>query len=252
MNGGLGVRLPVGYRFHPTDEELVVHYLKKKVFGLPLPASIIPDLDVFHTHPWSLPGDLKEKRYFFNKREGNIDGHDKKRKTVKTAGSGYWKPIGKERKIVDSVSNESVGLRKSLVFCQSTPHSQSESTSNTKWVMHEYSLLGNQISKKTSMEETWVVYSLFQKKRKPNRHCHGVRNYIDDKVIADRPSFMDFMVEDGDHEGPPQPASPCFSEVTHEIPSCGYLLDHEQEETSSRNANYNNISFCSSFSRMRN
>ncbi|KAH0973434.1 hypothetical protein GBA52_025590 [Prunus armeniaca] len=54
INGG--VKMPVGYRFHPTDEELVIHYLKRKVHAAPLPASIIPDFDVFHTHPWGLPG----------------------------------------------------------------------------------------------------------------------------------------------------------------------------------------------------
>ncbi|CAN1153279.1 NAC domain-containing protein 83 [Linum perenne] len=33
--------LPHGFRFHPTDEELVVQYLKRKVYSFPLPASII-------------------------------------------------------------------------------------------------------------------------------------------------------------------------------------------------------------------
>ncbi|KAJ6371559.1 hypothetical protein OIU77_001964 [Salix suchowensis] len=54
-------KLPIGYRFHPTDEELVVHYLKRKVLGLPLPASVIPEFDVLQNNPSSLPGDLKEK-----------------------------------------------------------------------------------------------------------------------------------------------------------------------------------------------
>lgn len=57
VNGG-GIRLPVGYRFCPTDEELVGHYLKRKVFDLPLPASVIPEFDVFLTDPWGLPGNL--------------------------------------------------------------------------------------------------------------------------------------------------------------------------------------------------
>lgn len=54
VNGG--IRLPIGYRFRPTDEELIVHYLKRKAFALPLPASVIPDFDVFHADPWTLPG----------------------------------------------------------------------------------------------------------------------------------------------------------------------------------------------------
>ena len=50
------MRLPVGYRFCPTDEELVEHYLKRKAFDLPLPASVIPDFDVFLTDPSAFPG----------------------------------------------------------------------------------------------------------------------------------------------------------------------------------------------------
>lgn len=53
-NGGL--KLPIGYRFCPTDEEVLLHYLKKKVHAMPLPASVIPEFDVFQTDPWCLPG----------------------------------------------------------------------------------------------------------------------------------------------------------------------------------------------------
>ncbi|KAA8530076.1 hypothetical protein F0562_004785 [Nyssa sinensis] len=72
MNGG-GIKLPIGFRFHPTDEELLVHYLKRKVFSFPLPASVIPEFDVFQTNPSDLPGDSKEKRYFFSKRKGSSE-----------------------------------------------------------------------------------------------------------------------------------------------------------------------------------
>ena len=48
--------LPPGFRFHPTDEELVVHYLKKKVDSVPLPVSIIADVDLYKFDPWELPG----------------------------------------------------------------------------------------------------------------------------------------------------------------------------------------------------
>ncbi|RRT58696.1 hypothetical protein B296_00029108 [Ensete ventricosum] len=50
------LRLPPGFRFHPTDEELVVQYLRTKVFSCPLPASIIPDINLSNFDPWDLPG----------------------------------------------------------------------------------------------------------------------------------------------------------------------------------------------------
>lgn len=49
------IQLPPGFRFHPTDEELIEHYLKRKVQSLPLPVSI-PEADVCKSDPWSLPG----------------------------------------------------------------------------------------------------------------------------------------------------------------------------------------------------
>lgn len=55
-NGEVSLRLPPGFRFHPTDEELVVQYLKRKVFSYPLPAAIIPEVDLCKADPWDLPG----------------------------------------------------------------------------------------------------------------------------------------------------------------------------------------------------
>ena len=48
--------LPPGFRFHPTDEELVVHYLKKKAASVPLPVAIIAEVDLYKFDPWELPG----------------------------------------------------------------------------------------------------------------------------------------------------------------------------------------------------
>lgn len=49
-------QLPPGFRFHPTDEELVVHYLKKKAASVPLPVAIIAEVDLYKFDPWELPG----------------------------------------------------------------------------------------------------------------------------------------------------------------------------------------------------
>ncbi|TXG58520.1 hypothetical protein EZV62_016349 [Acer yangbiense] len=49
------IQLPPGFRFHPSDEELIVHYLRKKVTSNPLPASIIADIDLYKYNPWDLP-----------------------------------------------------------------------------------------------------------------------------------------------------------------------------------------------------
>ncbi|KAL5150542.1 NAC transcription factor 25 [Glycine soja] len=46
--------LPPGFRLHPTDEELVVHYLKRKVASAPLPVAIIADVDLYKILEWVL------------------------------------------------------------------------------------------------------------------------------------------------------------------------------------------------------
>ncbi|GMQ05213.1 hypothetical protein CsSME_00050330 [Camellia sinensis var. sinensis] len=105
-NGGMMMKLPIDFRFHPTDEELVVHYLNRKIHSFPLPASVILDLDVFQTNPWDLPGDSKEKRYFFCKRsKKNVN------KCKGITGSGYWKAMGKDKYIISPGSNQAVGVK---------------------------------------------------------------------------------------------------------------------------------------------
>lgn len=50
------IGLPPGFRFHPTDEELVVYYLKRKINGLKIELEIIPEVDLYKCEPWDLPG----------------------------------------------------------------------------------------------------------------------------------------------------------------------------------------------------
>lgn len=46
--------LPIGFRFRPTDEELLLHYLRRKALDCPLPAGVIPDADLARLHPSDL------------------------------------------------------------------------------------------------------------------------------------------------------------------------------------------------------
>lgn len=44
-----------GFRFHPTDEELVGFYLKRKIQQRPLSIELIKQLDIYKFDPWDLP-----------------------------------------------------------------------------------------------------------------------------------------------------------------------------------------------------
>ncbi|KAL0399360.1 UNVERIFIED_CONTAM: NAC domain-containing protein JA2L [Sesamum radiatum] len=47
--------LPPGFRFYPTDEELLVQYLCRKVAGHHFSLQIIGDIDLYKFDPWDLP-----------------------------------------------------------------------------------------------------------------------------------------------------------------------------------------------------
>ncbi|KAJ6298832.1 hypothetical protein OIU76_019905 [Salix suchowensis] len=172
-NGGL--RLPIGYRFHPTDEELVVHYLKRKVLGLPLPASVIPEFDVFQTDPWSLPGNLKEKRYFFSQKKLNDFGTKCKR-SAGSIPSGYWKPIGKGKQICLPTDPKTTQMKVGDWVASSIFHRKRKPKNHV--VM---------ISNPSNINKTQNV-----------------------EIIS--PSFMDFMMEQSSDE--PGAPSQCSSGVT--------------------------------------
>jgi len=48
--------LPPGFRFHPTDVELVSYYLKRKIMGKKLIVDAISEVDLYKFPPWDLPG----------------------------------------------------------------------------------------------------------------------------------------------------------------------------------------------------
>lgn len=52
------LELPPGFRFHPTDEELITHYLSNKVIDPAFSAVAIGEVDMNKIEPWELPCEL--------------------------------------------------------------------------------------------------------------------------------------------------------------------------------------------------
>ena len=48
--------LAPGFRFHPTDQELVGYYLKRKICGKSIRFDAISETDIYKSEPWDLPG----------------------------------------------------------------------------------------------------------------------------------------------------------------------------------------------------
>ncbi|CAL9100089.1 ANAC083 transcription factor [Musa troglodytarum] len=157
------LRLPPGFRFHPTDEELVVQYLKRKVYSFPLPAYIIPEIDLRIHDPWDLPGGREEVRYFFSFREATYPSRNRSNPGAR---SGCWKAAGKETQVVASRCNQVVGMKKVLVFYRGKPPTR------TDWIMHEYRLTRPEANPRNDAAHScmvrngdWVLCRVFRKKR---------------------------------------------------------------------------------------
>ncbi|ONK72215.1 uncharacterized protein A4U43_C04F17040 [Asparagus officinalis] len=128
--------LPPGFRFHPTDDELVGYYLKRKVDGKPIELEVIPVIDLYKFDPWELPDkSFLPKRdmewFFFCPRDKKYPNGSR---TNRATSSGYWKATGKDRKVFCESSVQ--GLRKTLVFYRG----RAPGGERTDWVMHEYRL----------------------------------------------------------------------------------------------------------------
>ncbi|CAI9758519.1 unnamed protein product [Fraxinus pennsylvanica] len=175
-NGGGNIKLPIGFRFRPTDEEVLLHYLIRKIYSLPLPATVITQLDVFNFNPWDLPGDLKEKRYFFSKRNRNVMN----KCSSFSAGFGYWKATGQDSQIVAPGTNRVIGMKKSLVFYEGNYYRGRGI--KTQWAMYQYCILASLITPRLTHQKLtlevgdWVVCCIYQQQGKRKAKSLGINN----------------------------------------------------------------------------
>ncbi|KAL6296785.1 hypothetical protein ACE6H2_004927 [Prunus campanulata] len=59
------LQLPPGFRFHPTDEELVKHYLCRKCQSQSISVPIIAEIDLYKYNPWDLPAPTRPNDYVY-------------------------------------------------------------------------------------------------------------------------------------------------------------------------------------------
>ncbi|KAI3730970.1 hypothetical protein L1987_62152 [Smallanthus sonchifolius] len=151
--------LAPGFRFHPTDEELVMYYLRRKACGKPFRFQAVTEIDVYKSEPWELAdfSSLKtrdQEWYFFSpvdRKYGNGS------RLNRATGQGYWKATGKDRCVRHKL--ETIGMKKTLVF-----HSgRAPDGKRTNWVMHEYRLLDQELLRVGGTQEAFVLCRIFQK-----------------------------------------------------------------------------------------
>ncbi|XP_028092031.1 NAC domain-containing protein 2-like isoform X3 [Camellia sinensis] len=163
------LELPPGFRFHPTDEELVMHYLCRKCAAQPISVPIIAEIDLYKFDPWQLPGMAmygEKEWYFFSPRDRKYPNGSRPNRA---AGTGYWKATGADKPIGRP---KAVGIKKALVFYAG----KAPKGVKTNWIMHEYRLanVDRSAGKKNNLRlDDWVLCRIYNKKGAIEKHLNS-------------------------------------------------------------------------------
>ncbi|GMG99327.1 hypothetical protein Nepgr_001167 [Nepenthes gracilis] len=158
-----------GFRFHPTDEELVSFYLRRKVEKRPVRIELIKQIDIYKHDPWDLAkaSGLGDKEWYFYCKRGR-----KYRNSIRpnrVTGSGFWKATGIDRPIYSYYVGEGrhciIGLKKSLVYYRGSAGKGTK----TDWMMHEFRLPASHhyATDDTPQDaEIWTLCRIFKRNKK--------------------------------------------------------------------------------------
>ncbi|CAA2933370.1 NAC domain-containing 43 [Olea europaea subsp. europaea] len=130
-------QVPPGFRFHPTEEELLQYYLRKKADLQKIDLDVIPDVDLNKLEPWDIQEKCKigstpqSDWYFFSHKDKK---YPTGMRTNRATAAGFWKATGRDKVIYSN--SRPIGRRKTLVFYNGrAPHGR-----KSDWIMHEYRL----------------------------------------------------------------------------------------------------------------
>ncbi|XP_047309316.1 NAC domain-containing protein 90-like [Impatiens glandulifera] len=127
-----------GFRFYPTEEELISFYLNRKLDGRDEGLErVIPQLYIYDFNPWDLPkcagevceGDREQWFFFVPRQEKELRGGRPNRLTT----SGYWKATGSPCNVYSS-DNRIIGEKRTMVFYKG----RAPTGNKTDWKMNEY------------------------------------------------------------------------------------------------------------------
>ncbi|XP_049404354.1 transcription factor JUNGBRUNNEN 1-like isoform X2 [Solanum stenotomum] len=143
-----------GFRFHPTDEELVGFYLRRKVENKRINMEVIKHIDIYKYDPWDLPIEDKEM-YYFCMRGRKYKNSVRPNRVTK---SGFWKATGIDKPVYSSTTQcIIIGLKKCLVYYRGSAGKGTK----TDWMMHEFRLPPT--SNANHQAEVWTLCRIFKR-----------------------------------------------------------------------------------------
>ncbi|XP_069151180.1 NAC domain-containing protein 7 isoform X3 [Solanum lycopersicum] len=157
-------QIPPGFRFHPTDEELVDYYLKKKITSTRIDLDVIKEVNLYNIEPWDLQElcrigrEEEDEWYFFSHKDKKYPTGTR---TNRATTAGFWKATGRDKAVYSN--HDLIGMRKTLVFYKGrAPHGL-----KSDWIMHEYRLHTDPNG--AHQAKGWVVCRVFKKKMASTR-----------------------------------------------------------------------------------
>ncbi|KAK4490072.1 hypothetical protein RD792_000726 [Penstemon davidsonii] len=169
--------VPPGFRFHPTEEELVGYYLKRKVNSLKIDLDVITDLDLYRMEPWDIEDKCKlgyeeqNEWYFFSHKDRKYPTGTR---TNRATAAGFWKATGRDKAVVSK--ERIIGMRKTLVYYKG----RAPNGRKSDWIMHEYRLQTSEHG--PPQEEGWVVCRAFKKPNPSQKQGYEATSYWNNNI----------------------------------------------------------------------
>ncbi|VYS57169.1 unnamed protein product [Arabidopsis thaliana] len=204
------LKLP-GFRFHPTDEELVGYYLSKKVLLKKTSKidEIVSQIDIYKFDPWDLPRsrNTEKESYFFCKRGRKYRNSIRPNRVT---GSGFWKATGIDKPVYSDESNKAViGLKKTLVYYLGSAGKGNK----TDWMMHEFRLPtandtipggpthSNPTPTSLLHAEVWTLCRIFKRTVSSRKYTPDWRELASGKRVKQQQSnYQEAYINFGDNE----------------------------------------------------
>ncbi|CAL5358443.1 unnamed protein product [Camellia sinensis] len=174
--------VPPGYRFCPSDLELIGDYLMQKVLNQPLPHDDIIETNLYMHNPDYFTERCKplgeREWYFFTPRDRK---YPKGNRPNRVAGDGYWKATVADKPV--KVDKNILGYKKSLVFYLGKPPNGDK----TDWMMHEFTLNAHSRERKNANDmrlDDWVLCRVYKKPKNSNKVKQLDQSELDNYPVA--------------------------------------------------------------------